>query len=362
MPGETELLAVERCLNFFASVIKSGESWSATCEAEFRAAKEALNTRATPALPEERAKLVENLKSFEAAIRSEVGQDREDGCNAAADMRERRADELAATIAFIERMSVAPLPDEEAVELLARRFYEARPATGSLDPDEQRLSWEEAQTEAAPYVADLRAFAHLASIPSTVPDEEAVERVKLPREVGRSYVRGANGQWVDLINIGGRKVEVDAEIALIVRALNDAGLQPVASCSGHGHRPGIIALSDGREIIIARDFDEARRIERLFPLDINGDPTAPHPGHVLVPIEVLEPLRAAYDAYVNVMQNFSVTGATSAERRFSEGEREDTAKEVAHEALAAVTFEHLYAANEALAAAPGPSVETNDEG
>lgn len=29
---------LERCLGFFASVIKSGEPWTATCEAEYRAA------------------------------------------------------------------------------------------------------------------------------------------------------------------------------------------------------------------------------------------------------------------------------------------------------------------------------------
>ena len=82
---------------------------------------------------------------------------------------------------------------------------------------------------------------------------------------------GANGQPVDVCQIGGRRVEVDAEIAPIVEALNAAGVKTVASCSGHGHRPGSIALGDGREIIIARDFAEARMIDGLFPRDINGD-------------------------------------------------------------------------------------------
>lgn len=71
--------------------------------------------------------------------------------------------------------------------------------------------------------------------------------------------------------IGGRTVEVDAEIAPIVAALNTVGMETVASCSGHGHRPGCIALKDGRQIIIARDFDEAATINALFPVDINGD-------------------------------------------------------------------------------------------
>jgi hypothetical protein len=73
---------------------------------------------------------------------------------------------------------------------------------------------------------------------------------------------GANGQPVELLTIGGRTVEVDAEVAPIVAALNAAGIETVASCSGHGSRLGNIALRDGRELIIARDFAEARRIEK----------------------------------------------------------------------------------------------------
>lgn len=83
---------------------------------------------------------------------------------------------------------------------------------------------------------------------------------------------GANCQPVELLwrSFFDAPIEVDAEIAPLVRALNEAGLETVASCSGHGHRPGNIALRDGREIIIARDFAEARKIDALFPLDING--------------------------------------------------------------------------------------------
>jgi hypothetical protein len=63
----------------------------------------------------------------------------------------------------------------------------------------------------------------------------------------------------------------DPCIVPLVKALNDAGIPTVASCCGHGHRSGLITLADGRELIIARDFDEARMIGRLFPIDINGD-------------------------------------------------------------------------------------------
>lgn len=62
----------------------------------------------------------------------------------------------------------------------------------------------------------------------------------------------------------------DPEIAPLVKALNDAGISTVASCSGHGGRPGNIALSDGRELLIARDYNEARLLERLFNSTAKG--------------------------------------------------------------------------------------------
>ena len=86
-------------------------------------------------------------------------------------------------------------------------------------------------------------------------------------------VTGSNGQDVELLSIGGRVIEVDAEIAGIVAALNNTGLTTVASCSGHGHRPSNIALADGREIFIARDYAEARIFDAFFNTDINGEPS-----------------------------------------------------------------------------------------
>jgi hypothetical protein len=83
-------------------------------------------------------------------------------------------------------------------------------------------------------------------------------------------LRGANGQQVELQQIAGRSVEVDVEIAPMVRALNAGGIPTLASCSGHGRRPGSIVLQDGRELIIAKGRTEARQIEALFPFDING--------------------------------------------------------------------------------------------
>ncbi len=76
-----------------------------------------------------------------------------------------------------------------------------------------------------------------------------------------------------LINclVNSRLISVDRCIAPLIVLLLDNGFNPIASCCGHGMRPGKIALKDGRELIIARNYEEAREIDRLFPLDINGN-------------------------------------------------------------------------------------------
>lgn len=48
----------------------------------------------------------------------------------------------------------------------------------------------------------------------------------------------------------------------IITALNDVGIKSIASCCGHGRQPGSIVLKDGRELIIVRDFETARKIEK----------------------------------------------------------------------------------------------------
>ena len=63
---------------------------------------------------------------------------------------------------------------------------------------------------------------------------------------------------------------VDASLAPLVKALNAAGIMTVASCSGHGHRPGSIALRDGRELLVLPNFEAARELDRLWP-DIHGE-------------------------------------------------------------------------------------------
>ena len=68
-----------------------------------------------------------------------------------------------------------------------------------------------------------------------------------------------------VIAIDGYPVGIDRCIASIVSALNHNGIRTVASCCGHGKRPGNIALADGRELIVAPDFETGRAIDAAFP-------------------------------------------------------------------------------------------------
>ena len=43
---------------------------------------------------------------------------------------------------------------------------------------------------------------------------------------------------------------IDPEIAPLVKALNDAGLETLGSCAGHGERQPYIDLADGRVVVI----------------------------------------------------------------------------------------------------------------
>lgn len=73
-------------------------------------------------------------------------------------------------------------------------------------------------------------------------------------------------EWgqVVVIPISGRARDIDACIAPIVRALNDAGVPTVASCCGHGVRPASICLVDGREILIM-DREDSKKLDPLWP-------------------------------------------------------------------------------------------------
>ena len=64
-------------------------------------------------------------------------------------------------------------------------------------------------------------------------------------------------------NRQGKPFYVDDCIASLIQVLNDGGVETIASCCGHGES-GNIALRDGRELIIAKDYETARLYEKLI--------------------------------------------------------------------------------------------------
>ena len=73
-----------------------------------------------------------------------------------------------------------------------------------------------------------------------------------------------------VMTFDGKTFEVDDDIAALVHALNTAGIATVASCSGHGMRPGRISLADGRELFVLPSYEIAQWFDTQFPRDING--------------------------------------------------------------------------------------------
>ena len=63
----------------------------------------------------------------------------------------------------------------------------------------------------------------------------------------------------------GMSVDIDECVAPIVNALWRIGIDTVASCCGHGKQMGNIALKDGREVLIAPDYETGRKVDKLFP-------------------------------------------------------------------------------------------------
>lgn len=86
-------------------------------------------------------------------------------------------------------------------------------------------------------------------------------------------------------------VGIDSCIAPIVKALNDAGVTTVACCCGHGKAPGSIILADGREILIAANWDDAREMCDVF--DIHGKKREPGIASLAAEVERLKDERAA---------------------------------------------------------------------
>ena len=55
-----------------------------------------------------------------------------------------------------------------------------------------------------------------------------------------------------------RDWEIDSCIAPLVKALQDAGIDMLGSCCGHGQRDGSILLADGRELIVRKQGTETK--------------------------------------------------------------------------------------------------------
>lgn len=58
---------------------------------------------------------------------------------------------------------------------------------------------------------------------------------------------------------------LDPCITKLVLALNATGFPTTASCCGHGVRPAMVMLTDGRELLVLRDWKEARTLDHLWP-------------------------------------------------------------------------------------------------
>jgi len=59
-------------------------------------------------------------------------------------------------------------------------------------------------------------------------------------------------------------VYVDVCIADIIKALNNAGIETVASCCGHNKIPGSIILKDGREILLVNSPEERDKLIKYY--------------------------------------------------------------------------------------------------
>lgn len=91
-----------------------------------------------------------------------------------------------------------------------------------------------------------------------------------------TWVYADTGVMVDVSRPCGKCGKVPGDGGLdpclmpLIAALTAAGLRTIASCCGHGFRPANIILEDGREIIIARSREEARKMNSGIGVDING--------------------------------------------------------------------------------------------
>jgi hypothetical protein len=80
-----------------------------------------------------------------------------------------------------------------------------------------------------------------------------------------------------LVDLGQKTIGVDRCIAPLVKALNDAGYQTLASCCGHGRLPATVPLVDlqGKErwLILTKDRAEGETMMASFYAKPTGSAT-----------------------------------------------------------------------------------------
>jgi len=72
--------------------------------------------------------------------------------------------------------------------------------------------------------------------------------------------------------LNGRVQCIDHCISQIIAALNAGGVQTIASCCGHKRMLGEIMLRDGRELLVVKNRDEAKRIVKWYGKDMSYTP------------------------------------------------------------------------------------------
>ena len=75
-----------------------------------------------------------------------------------------------------------------------------------------------------------------------------------------------------IVFLSDRPRNIDKCLVPLIKALNHAGMTTVASCCGHGKRPGSVILADGRELLICPDSKTARKMDKTFPV-LSDTPT-----------------------------------------------------------------------------------------
>ncbi len=87
----------------------------------------------------------------------------------------------------------------------------------------------------------------------------------------------------EFLVIGGKERRIDSCIVPIVRALNDGGVDTIASCCGHFNQWGTIILRDGRELLIVPDWESGRAFDKIHGRPIHDKRRALMKAEVTAP-------------------------------------------------------------------------------